>query len=484
MEAGDFASAATSLRRAVQLRDDDPGIWFLLGQAEQRNNRVGEAFNAFNRADELKPGDPDTLRSIAYTGYMIGAVKDSLGAAERLLTIAPDDASALSVKGLIALDGHDTKTALKAADAILRANPADETGILLKARAIAVAGNVDAAQTLLAEAIARSGQTPGLLALSLQIHRLAGNVEGLRVAYPALMKASPGNADLYVDYANFLYRTGDAAKARTILADGMIKEMRTGPYLAWAFRILDRYEPVNLPPRLDPRLARQPASLLRTMTARYLLERGDAAGSATLVSSTGTVDARDRGIYAAALDAMGKRKAAEAIVSELLAPGDAHPDTEALVLRARWRLAAGERDRAATDAQAAVLGDPSNVRARLLLAQVYAAAGDDLRVRQVLGEAMQDMPHNRRILAAFLDFLHRKGDKDTMLGVVRAFADANPADPESWGMVVNLCAASGNTACAEAARARMRLAMRDFDMPNPSRPNVERGLFSPIKRPV
>jgi Tfp pilus assembly protein PilF len=482
IEAGDLIGAGQNLRRAVQIRDDDSQIWLLLGQVEQRNNHIAEAYAAYSRADELRPGDPDTLRAIAFSGYMIGAVRDAGAAADRLLTIAPTDSAGLSVKGLIALDTRDTKAALEAAEAILRANPADETGILLKARAIAVSGDVDGAQTLIRDTVAKTGATPGLTALALQIDRVAGNANGMRDTYPALLKLSPDNSDLYVDYANFLYRTGDPAKARAILATGMAKERRNGPYLAWAFQILDRFEPTNVPPRLDPKIVKAPPSLLRTAAARYLLDRGDAAGAAAFVAPQGSIDPRDRGLYAAALDAMGRRKEAQAIVGELLAKTNDNPDPEALILRARWSLAAGKADQAAIDAQTAVLSDSTNIRARLVLATAYQAKGDDVRVRQVLTQASQEMPSNRRILRTLLDFLHKKGDNDAMLGAVRAFADANPADPGSWEMVANLCAAQRNTACVDSARERQRVAQTDYDMPNPSRPNIERGLFSPIKR--
>jgi Tfp pilus assembly protein PilF len=482
IEAGDFIGAGQNLRRAVQIRDDDSKIWLLLGQVEQRNGHVPESFAAYNRADELHPGDPDTLRAIAFSGYMIGAIRDAGAAADRLLTIMPTDSSALSVKGLIALDTRDTKAALDAAESILRTNPADETGILLKARAIAVSGDVDGAQALIRETVSRTGATPGMTALALQIDRVAGNADGMRATFPALLKLSPENIDLYVDYANFLYKTGDPGRARAILAEGMAKQRRNGPYLAWAFQILDRFEPTNVPPRLDPKIVKAPASLLRTAAARYLLDRGDAAGAASLVSPDGSIDPRDRGLYAAALDAMGRRKEARAIVDELLATTNNNPDPEALILRARWSLASGKADQAAIDAQTAVLADSTNTRARLVLANAYLAKGDDARVRQVLTQATQELPTNRRVLAALLDFLYKRGDKEAMLGAVRAFADANPADPGSWNMVANLCAAQRNSACVESARERQRVAQTDYDMPNPDRPSIARGLFSPLKR--
>jgi Tfp pilus assembly protein PilF len=480
--AGDYAAAGRDLRAAVQIRDDDSAIWLLLGQVEQRNGNLREAFIAYNRANELKPSDPDTLRSIAYTGYLVGARSDSASAADRLLVLSPSDSAALSVKGLMALDERDTKTALGYADNILTTNPGDETGILLKARALAVGGDIKGAIALLNETQSRAGPSGGLLTLRLQLERVAGNAAAMREIYPQLLKMNPKGEDLYVDYANFLFKTGDADQARKILTDGMLMQRRNGPYLGWAFSVLDRYEPTNVPPRLDPRIAKQPPSLLRSAAARYLLDRGDARGAAALVSPQGAVDPNDRGIYAAALDAMGRRAEAEAIVDELLAKPDAQ-DPEALILRARWMMAANP-GRAATAAQAAVLADTTNIRARLLLADIYATQGDAIRVRQVYRQAANDLPGNRRVLDALLAFLQRSGDKDGMVGAIRTFADANGSDSGAWGMLADLCKQQGNTSCADTARFRQKNAINNYSSPNPNRPNLERGLFSALNRPT
>ena len=480
--AGNIVGAGFELRRAVQIRDDIPDIWLLLGQVEQRLGNLREAYLAFDRADELRPGDPDTLRALSYTGYVVGASRQAADAADRLLNLAPGDSNGLIIKGLLALDDGDTASALKEAEAILKPDATNETGILLKARAMTVAGDAKGAQDLIEETIARApGEHGGLRALALQIHRVDGNVEGLRATFPALLKANPDNDDLYIDYANFLYKTGDTAAARRILTDGLLKEARNGSYIAWAFSVFDRYEPADKLPILDPRIAKAPASILRTTAARYLLERGDAIGAAALVAPQGIVDSGDRGIYAAAIDQLGKHAEAKAIVDDLLAKPD-NQDADALVLRARWALAERNFDRAITDSQAAVVADPSNVGARLMLARAYNESGAVPRARQVLVTAANDLPKSHIIARALLDFLQKTGDKGALLGAIRAFADANPSDPGAWTMLANVCAEQGNTACVASARAQAQDALTNYDLPNPDRPNLQRGLFSPLKR--
>jgi len=476
----DMWMAGVELRSAVKLRDDNAEMWLLLGQVEQKLGNLREAYIAYTRADELQPGNADTLRALSYAGYVVGASREAGQAADNLLSLAPGDSSGLIIKGLIALDEGDTAAALKIADSMLAANAGDQTGIMLKARATAIKGDIAGAQKLVTDTMAGSADSGGLLTLVLQIQRLAGDAPGLGETFSRLLKLDRDSADLYVDYANFLYKTGKPDAARRLLADRLLKEQRNGPYIAWAFSLLDRYEPRNAPPVIDPRLRQTPPSTLRTVTARYLLDRGDARGAAALLERGG-VAAADRGLYARALDLLNRRSEAEAIVQTLLDDTQSQ-DADALMLRARWAIASRSFERALSDAQAAVIADPPNVEARLVLVDAYRASGAASRARQILAQALIDLPRSSRLRDALLDFLQKSGDKAGQLDAVRAFADANAADPGSWDMLAKVCTEQGNTACAATARLRMRDAEANFDMPNPDRPNLQRGLFSPLKR--
>ena len=480
--AGDFNNAAVNLRRSLELRDDNADGWTMLGQVEQQRERVGEAFQAYQRADELKPGDVSVLRALCYTGYIVGAARDSEDAADRLLAVSPADPNGLSVKALLALDQRDTATALRYADAILAVTPGDEAAIMLKARSEAVKGDIASALTLVNDAIGKSKNPGGLQVLALQLYRLSGDVEGLRKTYPATLAISSGNSDLSADYANFLFKTGDTKKASKVLFDAMIKEQRTGPYLVWAFQLLETYAPRGAAPLFDPRIYNLPPSLLRTFSARYLLDRGAAADAIRLVAPAKGIDPADLGIYARALLATGRVSEAQKIVDDVLQKSSAN-DVDALITRSTIARSAGRLDRAVIDAQAAVVSDATSVAARIALVRAFTAQKKDALARDALVDAANDLPHSTVILSALLDFLQEKGDTDAMTGAIRTFADGNIGDPRGWNMLESICAKQHNSACVETARAKGKAALTDFYLPNPNRPNRERGLFSPIKRP-
>lgn len=482
MAYNNLVDARRELLRAVALRDDVAEVWAALGQVHLTTGALPDAFTAFTRADELRPGDATTLRPLAYTGYMIGATRLAQDATDRLLALSAADPQGLAVKGLLALDKGDTEVSLAAANGILAAAPNDETGLMLKARAMAVDGKIDEAIALLETAIKTSDARSGLSMSLLQFYRAKGNVSGMMSVFPTLLTVQKDNADFALDYSNLLYRTGKPDEARKIWSDTVLTRPKDGKFLAWAFEVYDYAEPLDRAPALDPRIVRSGPSALRSAAAQYLIARQGYASAASLLARGGLADT-DRGLYAVALEGLGKRSEADALVDTILAGDKAAQDPNALMLRAKRLVAAGKFERASADAQTAVVADPSNLPARLVLADAYRASDQPLRVRQVLAEAVRDLPRNRRALSIYLQFLHASGDHASAIAVARNSADANTTQPWNWQMLATTCQKAGDAACVINAKRRYDIALRDYSFTNPARPFKMRGLFSPLPTP-
>ncbi len=477
---GKPAEAKRELLRAVAIRDDVPDIWFALGQMRLQSGEMPEAFTAFGRADELRPGNAETLRPLAYTGYMIGATRLAQDAVDRLLALVPGDGQGLAVKGLLALDKGEPEVTLAAAESILAASPNDETGLLLKARAIAVDGKVDDAIKLLQAASAGPEPRPSLDFALLQFYRAKSDVAGMQSVFPDVLSAQKGNAELALDYCNLLYRTGKIAEARKLWSDTVVAKRDDAKFIAWAFEFFDNAEPAAQPAYLDERLTKLPGSPLRSATGQYLITRKEYARAAALIAQGSGAAENDRGLYAVALDGLGKRAEAQKLVDSIMSAGTGAQDANALMLRAKWGAAAKSFDRANADAQGAILADPSLLEARITLAQSYLTNDQPLRARQVLAEAARDLPRSRRALSAYLQFLQSVGDNSSAIAAARNFADANGSQPWGWETLAMTCQKIGDGACIISAKRRYDVAVRDFTFTNPSRPFKMRGLFSPL----
>ena len=242
----------------------------------------------------------------------------------------------------------------------------------------------------------------------------------------------------------------------------------------------DNAEPSDQPVYLDDRLTKIGGSPLRSAAGQFLLTRKEYARALALITSgKGAADA-DRGMQAVALDGLGKRAEAETLVNALLADTGGTQDPNALMLRAKWALAAGKLERANADAQNAIIADGSNLAARLILAQSYMASDQPLRVRQVLAEGVRDMPRNRRALMEYLQYLGAQGDLRTAVAAARGFADSNTSQPWAWNVLYTVCQKANDGGCAIGAKRRYDIAMRDYTFSNPARPFKMRGLFSPL----
>lgn len=478
--AGQLPEAKAAIMKSITIRDDVADVWFTLGQLHMATGAMPEAFTAFGRADELRPGNIETLRPLAYSGYMIGAARLSKDAVDRLLALAPNDAQGLAVSGLLALDKGEPDVTIAAAEKILAASPGDETGILLKARAIAVQGKVDEAIAMLKASQATAAGQPSINSALLQLYRAKRDVAGMLSVFPGLLEAQKENFELALDYSNILYRTGQVDAARKIWSDTVVQKRADAQFVNWAFEIYDKAEPTGQPVYLDERLTKMGGSPLRSAVGQLLLTRNEYARAlAVITQGKGAADA-DRGLQAVALDGLGRRAEAEAIVNTLLADTGGTQDPNALMLRAKWALAAGKLERANTDAQSAIIADPSNLDARLILARSYMASDQPLRVRQVLAEAVRDLPRNQRALSAYIQFLETQGDIRTAVSAARGFADGNTSQPWAWSTLTAICQKANDGGCVISAKRRYDIALRDYTFSNPSRPFKMRGLFSPL----
>ena len=478
--AGRLADAKVEIMRSISIRDDVPDVWFALGQIHMASGAMPEAFTAYGRADELRPGNVETLRPLGYAGYMIGATRLAKDAVDRLLVLAPDDPQGLAVSGLLALDKGEPAVTIAAADKILAVSPTDETGLLLKARAIAVQGKVDDAITMLKAMQETAAGQASVNSALLQLYRAKGDVTGMLSVFPGLLENQKDNVELALDYSNILYRTGQIDAARKIWSDAVVKKRKDGKFLAWAFELYDNAEPSDRPAYLDERLTKMGGSALRSAAGQYLLTRNENARAAGLINYGGTPANADRGLYAVALDRLGRRAEAEPLVNSVLADTGVAQDTNALMLRAKWALAAGKFERANADAQNAIIADGSNLEARLILAQSYKTTDQPLRVRQVLADAVRYMPRNRRALTAYMQYLQSSGDNRTAVAAARGFADNNTSQPWAWNTLASACQTAGDGGCVINAKRRYDLALRNYSFSNPSRPFPMRGLFSPL----
>jgi len=216
LAAGNIDEARESIRRAISARDDVASYYILLGRIELQAERPASAFNAYSLALDLQADNPEVLQSIAELGLQTGRIKEAGEAADRILLLSPGSSRALLVKGFIAIDNGQLDEADRMATEILARNSNDEGGIILSARIDALRGDVGKALTAIQKGISALGATNALNVTLLEIYRIQGDAKGMRRVFPEVLKTMDEDIEYQLDYVNLLYKMGDAAAARAI----------------------------------------------------------------------------------------------------------------------------------------------------------------------------------------------------------------------------------------------------------------------------
>ncbi len=170
------------------------------------------------------------------------------------------------------------------------------------------------------------------------------------------------------------------------------------------------------------------------------------------LEQTDAVDARTRGSLAQTLAMVGKTKEAETLATEALRI-EPH-DPEALLARARVKVAMGKKDEAIESFRAAAAaGEPD---ARIELALLLLRSGDPGAARSEADAILKERAGHPWALAVLGQALIREGRRDEGLIALRRGQAARPRRPEAWLTLAEGFEAANDKVAAEACRRAAR----------------------------
>ncbi|HEX9779821.1 MAG TPA: tetratricopeptide repeat protein [bacterium] len=225
---GDFPSAASAYRKALESDAGNPVLWYNLGCLEALGGNLDEAETALERAlsadprvagahdalgqiaelrgnrsaartryaeaDRLKPGTPAFLSHLLRVDLTVsepGALRDT---ASRLLAVAPDHADARLALGVAHLKLEAPDLAIHELRRALELNPEATTAWNALALAYAQTGEFDAAREAMAKARAGSPDDAGTLTNAGVVEAYQQRWDDARRAWEAALAARPGFA--------------------------------------------------------------------------------------------------------------------------------------------------------------------------------------------------------------------------------------------------------------------------------------------------
>ena len=468
LDAGDLQGARGAITRALALRGDQIDLLLLDGRIKYQLNDFGAAFNSYNMALAIDPMNQEALQGVSQLGSAMGNEVESVAAAERILTLDPNNIQALLVKGMQRLTRRDFAGAQAMGERILAIDANNEAGFALKSRALVKSGKETEAVALLTDAMKRSGPNRMLATALLETARDTGNVPLMLAQFKTLRDLVPKNVDLTLDEANVQYKLGhlDVARQRgqSLLTDNADKEDAIR-------RLIDLWTEYDRTPMTPDQIAAavQGAPMpARLMLARFYLGIGDTSTARALVGSQMGFEAAGLRVRIGYTEGEAGSAAA---ADEVLASDKTNCD--ALTVRGAEALRQGRSADAVSAAQEAAAECPDRGAADLL-ARAYAGKGDDAGTRRAYLDGIEQRPLSTAAAAAYIDWLATKGQLALGADIARSLTQRAPAKVSAWRLLKAVCARAGDTGCATQARDGEAEALHTFAIdlpPGQRRPN-------------
>lgn len=475
LDARRYGEARLAIRDAIAVRDDEPQFHILRGRIEVAAGSIAAAYDAYSDAMSLDPANREALEAVSQLGLQTGHLRESLEATEVLLSLAPDDTSALLVRGLHAVIRSRFDEADGYADRILALDAADEGGVILKARVAVRKGSPEKALEILADYGPTRPDTAGVAMTRLEIYRVLRDAAGMRRQFALLRKLAADNRDLRLDEANFAFKDGRPAIAQALLTSMLADPKQPTEKIGDIMAVWREYLSSESGSEAVAAIAASGTATARISVAEYLIDNGRIADAETLLQG---LPMPDRAAADAAIAArQGRWDDALGAAEAILADDNTH--CLALTVRAEALLEGNNPSGALQSAQLAASQCPGRLAPWEIAAKAYARRNDMQNARRMWRQGVKSNPQNSVISEKYVDWLMTEGQNREALAVARRLTHAAPSLLSGWRVYLQACERVDKNCVAE-ARAGLADASTAFGidlLPGEPPPN---GLFGRI----
>jgi tetratricopeptide (TPR) repeat protein len=418
---GEYRSAATDIRKAIELRPDDPAVLIQGADLLERMGRLKDAEDLARQALEIDPDDQDALMFVAdrAAARALGGTKpdtksraEAMKLYERLLELGADDPEILRKLVGLRLQSGDQAGALEAAEQLVAQRPGDRHAVGMLGQLLLDTGHPRQALRVLVMFTADHPNDSPLLRLA---EELAQDLDAWDVV-----------AEVFDEHEDFEERAVEAQRLRgkALLRLGRLEEASRALEQALLIDPSDRTMRYHLGRvyRSQGRLgeaAAMAAELVeedpddrasQLLLAETLDDQGDVDGSLEAYEavlrlfSTGETSAQAESIREAVrrrIILLRLSVGDDEDAQELLGQLEQADTAEGLQVSARVAIAAGEWNEARQLARR-LRSAGENVAAAMIEAESYLKTDRPDRAKEKIAEAVADGGPSARLLAASL----------------------------------------------------------------------------------
>ncbi|WP_426266464.1 tetratricopeptide repeat protein [Sphingomonas sp. LHG3443-2] len=397
---GDLREARRALVALVAADDSNAAYWIELAKVSLQLTDYSGAYDAFQRAHELDRGNVEVLTAMTQLALRSGNLELAAENAKQLELVAPSDPAVPLTNGYVALRRGDFAEAERQVAALAAISPYDGSGKVLQSRILMAQDKADEAVSLLRRQIEQQPSDAESLRALASIYELreqwreAASVLQLYLGYVA------NDAAARVRLVEAELRSQQVEPAATATLAGVAKEDVDNLLLPW----LETGKQDLIAPRLFA-WARTADVGRRIAVSRFLASTSQPARVLELLSGEASLPVKaanviPNALYGAALVQAGREQEGSARLDAVLKIDGTN--REALRARALLRSGKGNHKQAIEDAQKLVAADQEVASSRLLLARIYAAAGDPDNMRRTLWDGFHQVSDNRAIFDALM----------------------------------------------------------------------------------
>nr|WP_314445841.1 tetratricopeptide repeat protein [uncultured Sphingomonas sp.] len=395
---GDLRQARRALGELVAADDSNADYWIELGKVSMQLSDYGAAYQAFQRAHELNRANVEVLAVMTQLALRSGNLELAEDHAKQLDLLQPNNPAVPLTKGYLALRRSDLAEADRQVAALLEVAPYDGTAKVLQARILMARNQHDQAIAILNDHVRQQPSDASSLRALASLYELKERWAEAAATLRTYMSWQPTDAQARVRLVEAELRSNQNEAAADLTLKGLATDGVDELLAPWV--ALGRQEVVA------DRLLRwaetaQPGR--RIAVARFLSTTSRPDRVLALIAEDARPPVRASNVtvhalYGAALVQGGRNEEGLGRLNEVLALDST--SREALRARALLRSRMGKHREAIEDAQKLVSVDRDAAQGRILLARIFAAAGDADAARRTLWEAFHDIGADRAIYDA------------------------------------------------------------------------------------
>ena len=430
-------AAKATLAKAPATAREQPRYWLALAGMEASANAYANAEAAFKTAVEKTEKSPESIERMMALGGLAemqmrqGNVAEAEKTSARLMKLAPNNPMVMQLRGQVAAAGGKLDEARSLLEQVVSGNPENYDARLMLGMVNMQQGKLDQAEEHLQVVVANNPQNVKAQQLLAEVRvRLGAPAAESLAGVKTALEQTPNDPTMLATAGRLSLQGGDRAQALTYLAEASKAGNNADPQAQ--LNIANGYLMAGeVDKALEVLKAMPPTAgtsdLRDSLVLTGLLRKGD---DAQLMAETKAILARpgvkasNRNMVGSVYAAAGKRELAREQFNAALKQDP--DDTMASMNLAKLDFAEGKAADAEANLKRVLEKDPKNLQATLGLAAAAGMRKDQKAVEKYLKRASTEHPDSIEAQMALAQFYFSQNEPDKARAAADAMVAANP----------------------------------------------------------